>query len=68
MEKRWISAKECALYLSIHVKTVYAHIARREIPAAKIGGSIRVDKKKMDAMMEASEKTPIENKLEKWGL
>ena len=67
MEKRWISVKECALYLSIHLKTVYAQIARGEIPATKIGGSVRVDKKKLDEKLEKRE-INLEEKLDGWGL
>lgn len=63
MLRRWITPKSCADYLSIHLKTVYAQIARGEIPAAKVGGSIRIDKKRLDELMEASEKASIENKI-----
>jgi len=55
MERRWITPKECAKYLSIHVKTVYAQIARKEIPASRIGGNVRVDIKRLDQIMEARE-------------
>ncbi|NQT80263.1 MAG: helix-turn-helix domain-containing protein [Candidatus Aminicenantes bacterium] len=52
IEKRWITPRECAAYLSIHVKTVYAQVAKREIPSSKIGGSVRIDRKKLDEIME----------------
>ena len=67
MERRWISPKECASYLSIHLKTVYVQIARGEIPATKIGGSVRVDKKKLDERLEKRE-INLDEKLEGWGL
>jgi len=68
IERRWITARECALYLSVHLKTVYAQIARAEIPATKIGGSVRIDKKKLDDILESREKVPIEKKIEEWGI
>lgn len=66
IERRWISPKECALYLSIHVKTVYSQIARGEIPASKIGGSVRIDRKRLDKKMLEREMN-IEDKLKELG-
>jgi len=43
---------ECSTYLSLHTKTIYAKIAKGEIPATRIGGSIRIDKKKLDEQLE----------------
>jgi len=48
MEKRWVSVRETSRYLGIHEITVRRLIDRGEIPAAKIGGSIRIDKIKLD--------------------
>jgi len=67
LEHRWISPKKCALYLSIHVKTVYSQISRGEIPASKIGGSVRIDRKRLDKKMEDRE-MDVEEKLKKWGI
>ena len=55
MERRWLTPAETAEYLSLHVKTIYAQAARGEIPASKIGGSIRIDKKRLDEQLEARE-------------
>ena len=52
MERRWISAAEAADYLSLHVKTIYSLIAKGAIAAAKVGGSVRIDLKKLEASME----------------
>jgi len=51
VERRWISPKECAEYLSIHVKSCYRLIDKGEIPGARIGGSVRVDLKKLEEIM-----------------
>ena len=50
--RRWISVREASEYISIHPKSCYRLIDRGEIPATKIGGSIRVDKKKLDEQLE----------------
>jgi len=65
LEKRWITPKEAANYLSLHLKTVYVKISKGEIPASRIGGSIRVDKKKLDELMENNE---LEGSIERWGI
>jgi excisionase family DNA binding protein len=51
--RRWLSVREGAAYLGLNLKTVYSLIQRREIPAAKIGGSVRIDKKSLEAQLEA---------------
>jgi len=55
MEKRWISIKEAAKYLSLHPKTLYRQLGT-EIPYAKIGGSVRVDLKRLDEILDARER------------
>ena len=55
MERRWISARETSEYISIHLKSVYRLIDRGEIPAAKIGGSVRVDLKRLTEILESRE-------------
>ena len=50
--RRWLSVREGAAYLGLNLKTVYSLIQRREIPAAKIGGSVRIDKKALEAQLE----------------
>ena len=52
MPKRWISPKECAEYLGLHKKSVYRLICKEKIPASKIGGSIRVDLRKLEEILE----------------
>jgi len=45
IEKRWITPKEAANYLSLHLKTVYVKISRGEIPASRIGGILGLIRK-----------------------
>ena len=68
MQKRWISVLECSSYLSLHIKTIYAKIAKGEIPAAHVGGSrgsIRIDRKKLDEQLE-NEILDLKNKVKDW--
>ena len=50
--RRWISVREASQYLSIHEITCRRLIDRGEIPACKVGGSIRIDKKRLDEKLE----------------
>jgi len=68
MECRWLTISQTATYLSVHIKTCYSWAARGLLPTAKISGSLRIDKKKLDAMLEASERVSIESKIEDWRL
>lgn len=67
MERRWITPKECAEYLSIHVKTVYTKISIGTIPAGKLDGLIRVDKRKLDEILETQERL-VDDQIERLGL
>lgn len=52
VERRYISVRDCAIYLSQHEVTIRRKIDRGEIPASKIGRSVRVDLKALDEMLE----------------
>jgi len=65
MQKRWITPREAAEYLSLNPKTIYAQAAAGIIPSAKIGGSIRIDKKKLDEQLE-NQILDLESKVKDW--
>jgi len=65
MERRWISVRECAEYLGLHLKSIYNLIYQGCIPATKIGGSIRIDRKKLDQFLESQE-TNFRVRMEDW--
>jgi len=50
--RRWLTIAEAASYLGIHGKTAYIWAARGVLPAARIGGTIRVDLLKLDEFLE----------------
>jgi len=56
MERRWISVRTASEYLGIHEITVRRLIDRGEIPATKIGRSVRVDLKKLNETLESQTK------------
>jgi len=59
MQRRWISAKEAAQYLNLHLKTIYRLVARHAIPFTKIDGyGIRIDRIELDRLLEAEEYLP----------
>lgn len=52
MQKRYLTIKQTAEYLSLHPITVYRLIHKGFIPASKIGGAIRIDKEILDRWIE----------------
>lgn len=52
MERRWISVREASEYLSLHEITVRRLLDRGQIPGTKLGGSIRIDKRRLDGQLE----------------
>ena len=58
VERRWITVAEAADYLAIHPVTCRRLIDRDEIPASRIGRSVRVDLLKLEALLAESEAEP----------
>jgi excisionase family DNA binding protein len=54
MERRFLSPREVAEYVGVHLQTVYAMIARGEIKSARLGRRVLVDKRRLDAQLEAA--------------
>jgi len=50
--KRWITPKQAAEYLSLHLISVYRLMAKGVIPSVRIGRSVRVDLKALDELLE----------------
>jgi excisionase family DNA binding protein len=51
-ERRWITVNECAELLSLHPMSVRKIIARGKIPAVRIGRTVRVDLRALEAQLE----------------
>lgn len=50
--RRWISVREVAEYLGLHLKSCYDLIAQGKLPAARVGRVIRIDVRALDAELE----------------
>jgi len=50
--RRWLTIREAADYLGLHPKTCYVMAGKGILPAARIGGTIRVDLLKLDEFLE----------------
>lgn len=50
--RRWITPRETAEYLDCHLMTVYAWIDSGRIPAVRIGRSVRIDLRALEADLE----------------
>jgi excisionase family DNA binding protein len=51
-ERRWISPREAASYLGVHLMTVYSWIDAEKIPAARVGRLVRIDLRALEADLE----------------
>lgn len=54
----WMSTKEACAYLGIGLRTLYRRIDRGEIPACKIGRTIRIMRGDLDYYVEQSRIRP----------
>jgi excisionase family DNA binding protein len=52
MERRWISPRDAAEYMKVHVMTVYSWIDSGKIPAARIGRLVRIDLRALEADLD----------------
>jgi len=52
LERRWISVREAAEYLSLHEVTIRRKIDKEELPAARLGHVVRVDLKALNEQLE----------------
>jgi excisionase family DNA binding protein len=48
IERRWLIVGQVAADLGAHKKTVYSWVGRGMLPAVRVGGSVRIDKKQLD--------------------
>ena len=58
IERRWMTISEASSYINVHKMTAYVWASKGLLPVAKIGGCLRVDKLKLDELLDAS----IENR------
>jgi excisionase family DNA binding protein len=62
--RRWFRADEIAEYLHLNPKTVYSLCSRGMFPHIKKPGvGLRIDKVKLDQMLEEDETLPVKEQL-----
>lgn len=49
---KWMTMVQTSRYTSISLKKCYDLCQQGQLPSAKIGGSIRVDRERLDKMLE----------------
>jgi len=61
IERRWLTAKECAEYLGLHLKTIYRAAKEGKLPYSKAEGiGVRIDKLALDQFLQARSVGPGE--------
>jgi excisionase family DNA binding protein len=61
IERRWLKASEVGEYLGLHPKSIYRACRHRRIPFSKIPGlGLRIDKQKLDILLERQRVNPEE--------
>lgn len=61
--RRWISPKEAGEYLSLHPQTIYQLVYEGKLPVARIGRTVRVDLRALEAQLEAQ----VKGQTAAWG-
>jgi excisionase family DNA binding protein len=51
--RRWLSIREVSKLLNVHEITLYRLIARGQVPAARLGGRLFIDWKRLEEQLEA---------------
>jgi excisionase family DNA binding protein len=51
VERRFLSPREVSQYTGLHLMTIYSMIARGEIPSARLGRRVLIDKQLLDARL-----------------
>ena len=51
--RRWISPREAAGLLGVHIQTLYLMASRGQIPAARLGRKVLIDRRRLEADLEA---------------
>jgi excisionase family DNA binding protein len=61
IEKRWLRVREAGEYLGLHPKSIYRACCQRKIPFSKVPGiGVRIDKRRLDAVLERQGVNPLE--------
>ena len=61
---RWLSIKQLANYLGRSVQSIRKDVREKRLPATRIGGQIRFDKRDIDQLLEARKIVSVEQLID----
>jgi len=68
IQRRWLKVSEAAAYIGMSVKGLYDLCSRGLIPHTRLKGvGIRIDLRKLDELLEASEIQTVQEQLSRGG-
>ena len=65
---RWLSIKQLANYLGRSVQSIRKDVRERRLPATRIGGQIKFDKRDIDQLLEARKIVSVEQLIDEANL
>jgi len=68
MEDRWLSVSEIAAHLGIKRDTVYQWLAKKQMPAHRMGRLWKFRKEEVDEWVKAGGAAPGQSKMNKAGI
>ena len=61
---RWLSIKQLGTYLGRSVQSIRKDVREKRLPATKIGGQIKFDKRDIDQLLEARKIVSVEQLID----
>ena len=65
---RWLSIKQLAKYLGRSVQSIRKDVREKKLPATRIGGQIKFDKRDIDQLLEARKIVSVEQLIDEVNL
>ena len=65
---RWLSIKQLANYLGRSVQSIRKDVREKRLPATKIGGQIKFDRRDIDQLLEARKIVSVEQLIDEANL
>jgi len=65
---RWLSIKQLANYLGRSVQSIRKDVREKRLPATRIGGQIKFDKRDIDQLLEARKIVSVEQLIDEANL
>ena len=65
---RWLSIKQLATYLGRSVQSIRKDVREKRLPATRIGGQIKFDRRDIDQLLEARKIVSVEQLIDEANL